>query len=93
MLFENVHQRDLLSEKLPKENLLESCIGVVNGSLAEKLTLFKQVEELIEGIPADHPLYSILEGMNLDMEVVVPAQPVCQRPTGEEGRKRVKRDR
>jgi hypothetical protein len=53
MLFENVHSREVLAGKLPKEGLLESCLSLANSSFRIKLDLFKTVESLLSGTPVN----------------------------------------
>ena len=61
MLFENVHSREELAGKLPKEGLLESCIALANSSFRTKLDMFKVVEQTLSGTPPTSPLYEFLK--------------------------------
>jgi hypothetical protein len=58
ILFENIHSKDKLAGRLPKETLLESCLGAIDGPLRDKLELFRKVEYILGGLPEDHPIYA-----------------------------------
>lgn len=52
-----------MAGKLPKDNLLESCLSLVHSSFRLKLALFKAVEECLSKTKQNSTRYSILDDL------------------------------